>query len=510
MGDLRGRSARRFGLVALVTAGALSVCALASADANPVSSQEWWLNGRLDFAAAWSTAEGDGATVAVIGSTIDPNQQDLTGSLLPGVAFPADAPNTDANPHSSGCYGTQAATLIAGHGHSDNTVTGGISGIMGLAPHAQVLPMTVRQASGQTLADPAYLAQAIRAAAARHVKIIDVVFPALDSPALTSAVNDAMQQGSIIVAPIGDVSVTGGKAVAPADIRGVVSVTAVDANGAVPVFASGTGQAAVAAPGAAVAAGNYRNNYTATHSGTSCAADLVAAEVALVASAHPSWTEDQLIAAVVTTASGHGHKSGALGYGVIDPAAAIAAAASATNPLGGQRSAPAAAPAQGGKNSNTLMVVLIAVGVALILAIAAFFVVRGLRKRRRYTYPEPAPYLAVGPSDVQNPYGDVQSPYSSGFGYDTGQHPVVPQSDAFGYTSMGGAEQPQPYAAQGYAQETYGYQQPYPDQPAPVSPESAWQPDSSAYDLPVQQGQPEAPPAVPAPEPQHGTEGTQG
>lgn len=497
MGDLRGSGARRIGLVAVVAAGAFCLSALpAAADSNPVSSQEWWLNGQLDFAAAWSTAEGDGVTVAVIGSTIDPNQQDLTGSLLPGVAFPADAPNTDTNPHSSGCYGTQAATLIAGHGHSDNAVTGGISGIMGLAPHAQVFPVTVHQVPGQALADPSYLAQAIRAAALRHVKIIDVVFPASDNPALTSAVDEAMQMGSIVVAPIGDVSATGGKAVAPADIPGVVSVTAVDSSSAVPVFASGTGRAALAAPGAAIAAGNYANTYTATHAGTSCAADLVAAEAALVASAHPSWTADQIVSAMVATASGHGHKSGALGYGTIDPAAAVATSPSTANPLGGQHSAPADAAARGGQSSNVLMIVLIAVAAALVLGIAVFFVLRK-RKPRRYSYPEPAPYRSADPNEMQNLYG-------SGFGYDTGQHPVAPQSDAFGYSSLGGVEQPQPYAPQGYTHEAYGYQQPYSEQPAPPAP--AWQMEAGTDHVPGQ-SQPSTPPT--AESPGQGAEGVQ-
>lgn len=499
MGDLRGSGARRIGLVALIATGAFCLSTLpAAADSNPVSSQEWWLNGQLDFAAAWSTAEGDGVTVAVIGSTVDPGQQDLTGSLLPGVAFPADASNTDINPHSSGCYGTQAATLIAGHGHSDNTVTGGISGIMGLAPHAQVFPVTVRQVPGQTLADSSYLAQAIRAAALRHVKIIDVVFPATDSPELSAAVTEAMQQGSIVVAPVGDVSATGGRAVAPADIPGVVSVTAVDASGIVPVFASGTGRAALAAPGAAITAGNYANTYTATHSGTSCAADLVAAEAALVASAHPTWTADEVVSAMVATASGHGHRSGALGYGTIDPAAAVATSPSTANPLGGPRSTSVAAPGQSSQNSDVLMIVLIAAGAALVLGIVVFVVLRK-RKSRRYTYPEPAPYLSAGPSEMQNLYGP-------GFGYDTGQHPVVPESDAFGYSSMGGVEQSQPYAPQGYTHETYPYQQPYPEQPAHPDP-AAWQQEVGAEHVP-EQGRPGTPPAAEAPGP--GAEEIQG
>jgi subtilisin family serine protease len=61
--------------------------------------------------------------------------------------------------------------------------------------------------------------------------------------------------------------------------------------------------------------------------GTSFAAPLVSAAAARVWSANPTLTARQVVGLLQETASGHGLRTDALGFGVIDVASAIARAA---------------------------------------------------------------------------------------------------------------------------------------------------------------------------------------
>ena len=127
----------RFARLLVVTA---TVAGLAAIPAGPASAdgvrnaQQWVLNA-VHAPAAWPVTEGQGVTVAVIDSGVDPQVSDLTGSVtsgpdLTGVGTPSSNPGW-------GMHGTWMASLIAGHGH------GGGSGIIGVAPRAHVLSIRV-------------------------------------------------------------------------------------------------------------------------------------------------------------------------------------------------------------------------------------------------------------------------------------------------------------------------------------------------------------------------------
>lgn len=504
--------AQRLALLSACTAmigGLAAAPAGAATLGSPLTSQEWWLNGTLDYSGAWTSTEGDNATVALIGPAIDPAQPDLAESLLPSTAYPANAPNMDTNPNTIACYSTQAATLIAGHGHSDAAVTGGVNGMFGVAPHAQILPITVGHVGTKNFLDPVFLAEAIRSVTARHIKVIDLSFAAeSSSPELTRAVNDALAGGAIIIAPQGDGQYKTGTPAVPANIRGVIGVSAVDQNLQPAPFVAGDGQAVVAAPGVGVAAGNTGGKYVLTHQGTNCAAAIVAGEAALLTALHPNWTSGQVVRVIVQTASGHGQRTDPhLGYGIVNPTAAVAAPAPAqtTNPLlPASATAPSPASSSGG---SIILIVLIVVG-ALLLVGLVWLLVRFVRGRRRsYVIPEPAPYLSAGPMELtaQQQYqqysgwtdewansgewaqpapGPQQQPAET-----TGSHPAVAQPFAQqGFETDQGYDTGQHYAIpQQYTPEDlYASGQHY-----TLPPPQAAQPDPTAQPHPEAQPQPE-------------------
>ena len=115
-------------MLALLAAGAVAVPA--SARADTVRDAQMWVLDAVSAPSAWPVTRGQGATVAVIDSGVNPDVSDLAGSVitgpdLTGVHTPPGNPNW-------GVHGTWMASLIAGHGHA-----GGGSGIMGVAPAVQ-------------------------------------------------------------------------------------------------------------------------------------------------------------------------------------------------------------------------------------------------------------------------------------------------------------------------------------------------------------------------------------
>ena len=106
------------------------------ASADTVRDAQLWVLNAVSAPAAWQLTEGQGTTVAVIDSGVNPDVSDLAGSVvtgpdLTGVHTPMSNPNW-------GVHGTWMASLIAGHGHA-----GGGSGIMGIAPRSKVLSIRV-------------------------------------------------------------------------------------------------------------------------------------------------------------------------------------------------------------------------------------------------------------------------------------------------------------------------------------------------------------------------------
>ena len=130
----------RPGIALLAAAGLVSLAALAAAPAPDAAAasidssqaKEQWVLSMLNAQAAWSVTRGAGVTVAVIDSGVNPHVSDLSGSVIAGPNYTG----VTTRPSSSdwGVHGTWMASLIAGHGHD-----GGLSGVTGTAPAAQIL-----------------------------------------------------------------------------------------------------------------------------------------------------------------------------------------------------------------------------------------------------------------------------------------------------------------------------------------------------------------------------------
>lgn len=331
----RTRRGARLAAAVLLTGclTALAVCrgaAPAHAD-DGIRASQWALD-LLDAQTAWQTSRGAGVTVAVLDTGVVPTRPDLLGSVTTGPDYVG---GTD-RPGSAywGLHGTAMASIIAGHGHGP----GDADGVMGIAPDAHVLSIRVIRdeqdppGSAGSVADP--IEKGIRYAVAHGAQVISMSLGGaggssdISSP-IAQAVAYAVAHGVVVVASSGNDGAAGDRIEVPAGVRGVIGVGAVDQRGAWASFSSHGWDVALAAPGVGIVTDAPDHGYYQMD-GTSPACAYVAGVVALVRSRYPRLSPAQITSVLERTADDRpaGGRDDDVGYGVVDPVAALRAAAS--------------------------------------------------------------------------------------------------------------------------------------------------------------------------------------
>ncbi|MES9524972.1 S8 family serine peptidase [Streptomyces capoamus] len=294
-----------------------------SAVADDVQSKQWYL-GPMQAEQMWKVSTGKGVKVAVIDSGVNANTSSLKGQVLTGevpdsVAYRA---TKDYDGH-----GTTIAELIAG--------TGAGGGLKGLAPGAKIVPYRVKfedlKGGAGELNKTPEPADAIRAAADTDVKIINMSFGAQGpSSREEEAVQYAASKGKLLIAAVGNDGRKAGASIGyPAAYPYVIGVAASDESGTVSKFSSSGNYVDFAAPGQDFPGwcdASFRS-YCDDMNGTSSATAITSASAALIWSAHPDWTVNQVTRALVDTAGRKWAKndpSRYLGYGTIRPRLVLA------------------------------------------------------------------------------------------------------------------------------------------------------------------------------------------
>jgi subtilisin family serine protease len=389
-------------LTALTPALALATAGPAAADS--VRNQQMWVLNAVHAPAAWGQTRGQGVTVAVIDSGVNPGVSDLAGSVQTGPDL--SGVHTPPSDSAWGVHGTWMASLIAGHGHD-----GGSAGIMGVAPAAKIL--SIRVVTDQK--DPGFgryeqepsnrvqhaLARAIRYATAHHVSVISMSlgYGAASRP-VRSAILQALNGGVVVVASSGNSGAVSGAQHRkpapysyPADYPGVLGVAAVGRDGAPAPFSSDNLSVEVAAPGVQVPAQGRDGQYWLV-SGTSPACALTAGVAALVKSRYPHLAPALVVQAIAgsTTNRPRGGYNDEVGFGTVDASAALAASAPLAGSAG-QRSGLTAAAHYGGgpsavppvpvspRDSRPLALYLVLALASLVLVVAAAVRLVAIRRR---------------------------------------------------------------------------------------------------------------------------------
>jgi serine protease len=385
----------------------LSLAFIAASSSPALADQarrnEWWLR-TLHATNAWETTRGSGVTVAVVDTGVDPAQADLTGSVTTGPDY-TNSGETAGGPL-WGVHGTEVASLIAGHGHGP----GQANGIIGVAPAAKILSVRVTlegndpSLSKQTVAAglPNAIARGIDWAVRHHATVIDLPLDPVTTSGATgsggstaerAAVNYALSKHVVLVAPAGDGG-TGTNAVNyPADYHGVIAVGAFDRHFVKAPFSSHQSYVTVTAAGAGVTAGGPSGTYPQLNS-TSAASAMVAGIVALIQAQFPALSPAQVTHAITMSTVFHppGGRANGSGFGTVDAAKALIAAASIVESVpksAASGTAGQAAPSPPATHSSpihrnirgTLIKDAIIAGVVFLLLLGLIFAITAWRRR---------------------------------------------------------------------------------------------------------------------------------
>ncbi|WP_043163521.1 S8 family serine peptidase, partial [Salinispora tropica] len=282
---------------------------------------------------AWDAGyDGDGVTVAVLDTGIDPTHPDLADHIQDTVSFVPDEDPTDPQGH-----GTHVASTIAGTGaasNNDNT---------GVAPGTDLIIGKVLNNNG--IGYDSWIIAGMQWAAESGADIINMSLgdssrtDGLDP--MTLAV-DALsaQHDTLFVIAAGNNGTTIGT---PGTAASALTVGAVDKQDQLAWFSSvgpltGTGalKPDLTAPGVAINAARSQHSpgdgMYQSLDGTSMAAPHVAGAAAILAQQHPNWTNTQLKDALMSSAEAlsDSYTPYQVGTGRLDVAAAVNGTARAT------------------------------------------------------------------------------------------------------------------------------------------------------------------------------------
>ncbi|MFF4450275.1 type VII secretion-associated serine protease mycosin [Streptomyces sp. NPDC001502] len=301
-------------LVGLLLAGV----AATPAHAATIRSQQWHLDA-MKVDDLWKVSTGKGVTVAVIDGGVK-DVPELEGQVVSGKNFATSLPGDERT--SSGSHGTAMAAIIAGTGKHP---TG--DGAYGLAPAAKILPIRVSDVEG--LATPPWVA-AIRYAADSDAKIINISLGIAGKPeddqARAEAVKYALSKGKLVFAAVGNSGDAGNEVQYPGATPGVVGVGAVDAKGKATEESQHGPQVDMVAPGVDIVSACGGKTGVCKQHGTSDATALASASAALIWSAHPDWTNNQVLRVLLNTAgkpTDGVERNDYVGYGIVRPRVAL-------------------------------------------------------------------------------------------------------------------------------------------------------------------------------------------
>ncbi|TXS57194.1 S8 family serine peptidase [Streptomyces sp. t39] len=319
---IEGRAARRgLGTVAALVALTAGLAGTApAAHAADAQSNQWYLDA-MNAEEIWKSTTGQGITVAVIDTGVDPSTTSLKGQVLKGWDA-AEAEGDETDDYTG--HGTTVAELIAG--------TGAGGGIKGLAPGAKVIPYRVSdtELQDEQKVNAFDMREAIRAAADSDAQIINVSM-ATDfyNSEIRKAVEYAQAKGKLLFAGTGNNADKVNKIQYPAGYAAAVAVGATGKDGKVAPYSTHGDFVDIAAPGTGVPQWCDKNlrSYCVAK-GTSYATAIASASAALIWSKNPDWTANQVLRVMFESAGrGEDWKEGTvsnyLGHGIVRPGAHI-------------------------------------------------------------------------------------------------------------------------------------------------------------------------------------------
>jgi subtilisin family serine protease len=262
-----------------------------------LAETDLWNLDKIDAPKAWEVTRGNGIRVGVIDTGIDYTHPELSGRYAGGY----DNVDEDNDPMDGHGHGTHVTGIIAS---SLNNF-----GVAGVSPEVSIYAYKAIADSGVGYTSD--LIESLDSAIKDNIQTVNISI-GTDQPsvALESKLNQAVNQGMVIVAAAGN---TGGGAVMyPAAYDSVISVAATDVNDQFASFSSLGAE--ISAPGVNILSTALGGGYT-TLSGTSMAAPHVTATSALLIANGNTTVRQTLYDSTIDL--GSEGPDGIFGYGLV-------------------------------------------------------------------------------------------------------------------------------------------------------------------------------------------------
>ncbi len=284
---------------------------------DPAVPQQWALD-TVNVASAWGTTQGSGVVVAVLDSGTTLSHPDLKANIwVNTVEIAGNGRDDDGNGFVDDIYGWNFVSNNAdttdtdGHGTHVAGIIGAVAnnnvGIAGLAPEVDLLSLKVISGStGSTANIVSAIRYAIQLKTVRDINIrvmnLSLGYSEIDT-AVGTAIQDAGTAGIVVVCSAGNSASNNDlKSHYPSGYNSydnVISVAATDQyDSLLGVSNYGANTVDLAAPGGTIYSTTKNGSY-GSMSGTSMAAPMVSAAVALLAAENPGWSPAQLKSALL-------------------------------------------------------------------------------------------------------------------------------------------------------------------------------------------------------------------
>ena len=320
-------------IVVLATAGA---AVPQDSRPDPARQAQYWLDD-YGIRGAWQTTRGKDVTIAVIDTGIGRDHVEFSGVVLGGADFSGTGTADGRTPVGAidANHGSWVASLAAARD------TGPGTGMIGVAPEANLLSISVGFGAAASVPFVTQVADAMRWAVDNGADIINLSFTTntLDwDHSWDDAFLYAFDHDVVVVVAAGNRGSGTSRVGAPATIPGVLTVGGVDRSGAASLEASTQGiTIAISAPSEELL-GVSADGQLVIWNGTSGAAPIVAGVAALVRAAHPDLDAANVINRIIQTARpvSETRPDEIYGWGLVDAAAAVTAPVDpvAENPMG--------------------------------------------------------------------------------------------------------------------------------------------------------------------------------
>ncbi|MFT4214734.1 MAG: S8 family serine peptidase [Microbacterium sp.] len=309
-----------------------------TAQPDAVRSAQYWLD-EYGILQAWETTRGAGTTIAIIDTGIARGPVEFDGAVVGGTDFSGVGSSDGRTPVGAvdANHGSWVASLAAGRG------TGAETGMIGVAPEASLLSISIGFGATSTVPFVDQVAEAMYWAVDNDADVINLSFTT-NTLTWDESWDDAFQYAFdhdvVVVVAAGNKGSGTEEVGAPATIPGVLTVGGVDREGEASQEASTQGiTIGISAPSEELL-GVSSDGQLVVWNGTSGAAPIVAGIAALVRSAYPDLDANNVINRIISTATPAAAASAVpdalYGYGLIDAAAAVSATVAAVdeNPMG--------------------------------------------------------------------------------------------------------------------------------------------------------------------------------